>query len=378
MRAFAALLGALFPLVMPGFCSPAAALITKAAWGETPDHQKVDLYTLTNANGMKVSLSTYGAVIQSLEVPDRNGKIADIVRGFDSLAGYLVPGNSHIGAVIGRYADDIKGAQFTLEGVTYHLNPNTEAGNTIHGGLAGFDKKVWQATARDGTAPKLTLRYTSPDGEEHFPGTLSVTVTYTLEPDNALRLDYRATTDKPTVLNLTNHAYFNLKGHDQGDILDHRLTMMSDTVNLADENRLVTGATQPVKGTAFDFTRPMTIGQHINDTDLQIASGPGYDQSFILRGKPGSLRLVARVDEPRSGRVMEVLTTQPAIQLYTANGAKPVTGGKGGATYFQHGAFCLETEHYPDAPNHPDFPATELKPGQIFHEVTVFNFPRPK
>jgi aldose 1-epimerase len=378
MRVSASLLTASFLLVLLGFCSPAAAHITRASWGETPDHQKADLYTLTNANGMKVSLSTYGAVIQSLEIPDRNGKMIDIVRGFDSLAGYLVPGNSHIGAVIGRYADDIKGAQFTLEGVTYHLNPNTEAGNTIHGGLVGFDKKVWQATARDGAAPKLILRYTSPDGEEHFPGTLSVTVIYSLEPDNVLRLDYRATTDKPTVLNLTNHAYFNLKGHDQGDILDHRLTIMSDMVNLADENRLVTGATEPVKGTAFDFTRPMTIGQHINDTDMQITSGPGYDQSFILRGKPGTLRLVARVEEPRSGRVMEVLTTQPAIQLYTANGAKPLTGGKGGATYLQHGAFCLETEHYPDAPNHPDFPTTELKPGRIFHEVTVFRFPKPK
>lgn len=376
MRAIAGLLA--FLLVMPGFCSSAAAHITSIAWGETPDHQKVDLYTLANANGMTVKLSTYGAVIQSLEVPDRNGKMADIVRGFDSLAGYLVPGNSHIGAVIGRYADDIKGAQITLEGVTYHLNPNTDAGNTIHGGLAGFDKKVWQAAAHDGPAPSLTLRYTSPDGEEHFPGTLRVTVTYTLEPDNALRLDYRATTDKPTVLNLTNHAYFNLKGHDQGDILDHRLTMMSDTVNLADENRLVTGATEPVKGTAFDFTTPMTIGRHINDTDMQISSGPGYDQNFIMRGKAGTLRLVARVEEPQSGRVMEVLTTQPGIQLYTANGAKPVTGGKGGATYFQHGAYCLETEHYPDSPNHPDFPTTELKPGETFHEVTVFSFPKPK
>lgn len=378
MTAIAAVLSASFLLVMSGLCSPAVAAITKAAWGETPDHQKVDLYTLKNANGMMVSLSTYGAVIQSLEVPDRNGKMADIVRGFDSLAGYLVPGNSHIGAVIGRYADDIKGAQFSLAGVTYHLNPNTDAGNTIHGGRIGFDKKVWHATARDGAAPSLTLRYTSPDGEEHFPGTLRVTVTYTLEPDNSLRLDYRATTDKPTVLNLTNHSYFNLKGHDQGDVLDHRLTMMSDTVNLADENRLVTGATEPVKGTAFDFTSPMTIGQHIDDSDMQIASGPGYDQNFILRGKPGTFRLVARLEEPKYGRVMEVLTTQPGIQLYTANGAKPVTGGKGGATYFQHGAVCLETEHYPDAPNHPDFPSTELMPGQIFHEVTVFRFPKPK
>jgi len=358
--------------------SPARAGITRREWGESPDHQKVTLYTLTNAHGMTVRLSTYGAVIQSLEVPDRNGRMADIVRGFDTLAGYLIPANSHIGAVIGRYADDIKGGQFALNGVPYHLNINTTAGNTIHGGVAGFDKKVWQAAAHDGAAPSLTLRYTSPDGEEHFPGNLQVTVTYTLQADNGLRLDYRATTDKATVLNLTNHAYFNLKGHDQGDVLDHRLTVMSDAVNLADENRLVTGASEPVKGTPFDFTRPMSIGRHIHDSDMQITSGPGYDQNFILRGKAGTLRRAARVEEPQSGRVMEVWTTQPSMQLYTANGDKPLTGGKGNATYFQHGAFCLETQHYADAPNHPEFPSTELKPGETFHHVTVFRFPKPK
>jgi aldose 1-epimerase len=376
LRRIAALVGASLLLAMPAFSLPAAAGITKSAWGETPDHQKVDLYTLTNANGMTVRLSTYGAVIQSLQIPDRNGKMADIVRGFDRLAGYLVPANSHIGAVIGRYADDIKGAQFTLKGVTYHLNANTTAGNTIHGGVAGFDKKVWQATAGDGAAPSLTLRYTSPDGEEHFPGTLKVTVTYTLEADNALRLDYYAIPDKTTVPNLTNHAYFNLKGHDQGDVLDHRLTVKSDSVNLADKDHLVTGATRPVKGTAFDFTTAMALGRHINDSDAQITSGPGYDQNFILRGKPGTLRLAARMEEPKSGRVMEVLTTQPSMQLYTANDPRPLTGGKGGATYFQHGAYCLETQHYADSPNHLEFPTTELKPGERFHEVTVFRFPK--
>jgi aldose 1-epimerase len=328
---------------------------------------------------MSVSLSTHGAVIQSLRVPDRNGAMADIVRGFDSLAGYLVPANSHIGAVIGRYADEIKGAKFTLAGVAYHLNANTPGGNTLHGGLAGFDKKVWQAVAHDGASPSLTLRYTSPDGEEHFPGTLRVTVTYTLEADNALRLDYRATTDKPTVLNLTNHSYFNLKGQAQGDISDTLLTVNSDTVNLADRDHLVTGASEPVKGTAFDFTHPTPIGLHIHDTgDPQMTSGPGYDQNFILRGKPGTLRLAARVEEPHSGRVMEVFTTQQTMQLYTANNAAPLKGGKGGATYVQHGAYCLETQHYADAPNHPEFPSTELKPGGTFHEVTVFRFPRPR
>jgi aldose 1-epimerase len=378
MKKATALLGASLLLAMSAPGSPASAGITRTLWGETPDHRQVHLYTLTNANGMTVKLSTYGAVIQSLKVPDRNGKPADIVRGFDSLAGYLIPGNSHIGAVIGRYADDIKGAQFTLEGVTYHLAANSAGGNTIHGGLAGFDKKVWDAEAHNGAAPSLVLSYTSPDGEEHFPATLKVTVTYTLQADNALRLDYRATTDKPTVLNLTNHAYFNLKGHDQGDVLDHRLTVMSDRVNLADQNHVVTGAAEPVAGTPFDFTGPMTIGAHIQDADPQIMSGPGYDQNFILRGKPGMLRLAATVEEPQSGRVMEVLTTQPTIQLYTANGAKPLAGGKDGATYLQHGALCLETQHYADSPNHPEFPTTELKPGDSFHEVTVFRFPKPR
>jgi aldose 1-epimerase len=373
--------GAAAAIVSVGILSalPAQARVEKKAWGETPDHRKVDLYTLTNANGMSVSLSTHGAVIQSLRVPDRNGAMADIVRGFDSLAGYLVPANSHIGAVIGRYADEIKGAKFTLAGVAYHLNANTPGGNTLHGGLAGFDKKVWQAVAHDGASPSLTLRYTSPDGEEHFPGTLRVTVTYTLEADNALRLDYRATTDKPTVLNLTNHSYFNLKGQAQGDISDTLLTVNSDTVNLADRDHLVTGASEPVKGTAFDFTHPTPIGLHIHDTgDPQMTSGPGYDQNFILRGKPGTLRLAARVEEPHSGRVMEVFTTQQTMQLYTANNAAPLKGGKGGATYVQHGAYCLETQHYADAPNHPEFPSTELKPGGTFHEVTVFRFPRPR
>jgi aldose 1-epimerase len=377
MKGFAALLGASLLLAMPIFAPPAQAKIVKTPFGETPDHRQVDLYTLTNANGMTVKLSTYGAVIQSLLVPDRNGKMADIVRGFDSLAGYLIPGNSHIGAVIGRYANRIKGAQFTLEGVTYHLAVNSAGGNSIHGGKIGFDKKVWQAVPHDGASPSLTLSYTSPDGEEGFPGTLKVTVTYTLEADNALRLDYRATTDKPTVLNLTNHAYFNLKGHDQGDVLNHRLTVMSDTITLSDENRLATGQTEKVAGTAFDFRKPMTLGRHINDSDMQIASGHGYDQNFIVRGKPGTLRLAARVEEPQSGRIMEVLTTQPGIQLYTANAAKPLTGGKGGATYLQHGAFCLETQHFADSPNHPNFPSTELKPGEQFHQVTVFRFPKP-
>jgi aldose 1-epimerase len=375
LKKYAALLGASLLLA-----APAEAKIEKIAWGETPGHQKVELYTLTNANGMTVRISTYGAVIQSLMVPDRGGKMADIVRGFDSLDGYLVPGNSHIGAVIGRYANRIKGAQFTLEGKTYHLIANSGA-NTIHGGPLGFDKRVWSAQARDGASPSVTLSYLSYDGEQNFPGNLKATVTYTLEADNALRLDYRATTDKPTVVNLTNHAYFNLKGHDQGDAMDHRLQIMADTIAASDADHISTGQFTPVKGTVFDFTTPTPIGTHVNDPDPRLRVGTGnargYDHAFVIRGEPGTLRLAARVEEPVSGRVMDVLTTQPGAQLYTANSLKPVTG-KGEAVYSTHGAFCLETEHHPDSPNRPEFPSTELKPGETYRETTVFRFPKPQ
>jgi aldose 1-epimerase len=373
VRRTAALLGASLLLVLP-----VEAKIEKAAFGETPEHEKVDLYTLTNASGMMVKLSTYGAVIQSLAVPDRGGKLADIVRGFDSLDGYLAPGGSHIGAVIGRYANRIKGAQFVLEGTTYRLIANNGP-NTLHGGPLGFDKQVWTAQPKDGSSPSLTLSYLSHDGEQNYPGTLTVTVTYTLQADNALRIDYRATTDKPTVVNLTNHAYFNLKGHDQGDVLEHRLQIMADSIVASDADHIPTGELTPVQGTIFDFTEPTPIGKNVESPDPRMTDTNnvrGYDHAFVIRGEPGTLRLAARVEEPLSGRVMEVLTTQPGAQLYTANSPRPVTG-KGGAQYTTHGAFCIETEHHPDSPNHPNFPSTELKPGETFHETTVFRFPKP-
>ena len=372
MRRTAALLGASLLLALP-----AEAKIEKAVFGETPEHQTVDLYTLANASGMVVKLSTYGAVIQSLAVPDRDGRMADIVRGFDSLDGYLAPGGSHVGAVIGRYANRIKGAQFVLEGTTYRLIANNGA-NTIHGGPLGFDKRVWTARPTDGASPSLTLSYLSSDGEQNYPGALKVTVTYTLQADNALRIDYVATTDKPTVVNLTNHAYFNLKGHDQGDVLEHRLQIMADSIAASDADHIPTGELTPVKGTIFDFIEPTPIGKNIESRDPRMGTNDarGYDHTFVIRGKPGTLRLAARIEEPASGRVMEVLTTQPGAQLYTANSLRPVAG-KGGAQYTVHGAFCIETEHHPDSPNHPNFPSTELKPGETFHETTVFRFPKP-
>ena len=354
------------------FTLPAQAKIQKSSFGETPDHRKVDLYTLTNTHGLVARISTYGGSVVGLEVPDRNGKMADIVRGFDSVSGYLVPGNSNIGALMGRYANRIKGAQFTLEGKSYHLAVNSE-GNSIHGGLTGFDKRIWSAAAHDGASPSLVLTYTSPDGEENYPGTLKVTVTYTLTADNSLSIDYRATTDRPTVLNLTNHSYFNLKGHAGGDVLQQRLQIFADTITHRDPDGTANGKLVSVKGTDFDFTKPTPIGTHINDSDPQIANPHGYDHFFIINGKAGTLRLGARVEEPTSGRVLEMLTTQPGVQLYTANAAIQFPG-KGGVQYLPHTAFCLETQHSNNSPNISDFPSTELKPGEHFHEVTVFRF----
>ncbi|HUE65439.1 MAG TPA: aldose epimerase family protein [Rhizomicrobium sp.] len=354
------------------FAVPAHATIERTQFGETPDHKKVDLYTLTNVHGLVARISTYGGAVVALEVPDRNGKLADIVRGFDSVSGYLVPSNSNIGALMGRFANRIKGAQFTLEGKTYHLAVNSE-GNSIHGGLIGFDKRVWSAVAHDGPSPSLSLTYVSPDGEEHYPGTVKVTVTYTLTADNSLNIDYGATTDRPTVLNLTNHSYFNLKGHADGDVLQHRMQIFANTMTHRDSDGTANGKIEPVKGTDFDFTKPTPISTHINDSNPQIAGPQGYDHFFIINGKAGTLRLGARVEEPTTGRVLEMLTTQPGVQLYTAN-ALIEFPGKGGVRYLPHTAFCLETQHSNNSPNIPEFPSTELKPGQHFHEVTVFRF----
>jgi aldose 1-epimerase len=347
---------------------PSHAAVTRVNWGETADHQRVDLYTLSNAHGLSARIATIGGVIVELRVPDRQGRSADIVRGFDTLDDYANPAKDphFYGSLVGRYANIIDGARFTLDGRVHELIANSGR-NTLHGGPVGFNRRVWSAVARDGSSPRLTLRYTSPDGENNFPGTLQVTVIYTLTADDTLRIDYRASTDKPTILNLTNHSYFNLKGHAAGDVLDHELQIMADEVSQRD------GRIEPVRGTALDFTRPSRIGAHIDDGDPRLGAARGYNQNYIIRGRPGTLRTAARVVEPESGRVMEVLTTQPGMMLYTANLATPVVG-KGGAQYLAHGAVCLETQHYPNSANIKAFPSTELRPRQQFHEVTVFRF----
>jgi aldose 1-epimerase len=352
----------------------AEAKIVKASWGETADHQKADIYTLTNARGMSARITNYGAFLVSLNVPDRKGKMADVVLGYDRLEEYT-HGTTY-GAVIGRFANRIGGAQFTLEGKTFHLKANAGP-NNIHGGPVGFSNHIYNATMLDGKSPSLILQMISPDGDQGFPGNLNFTVIYTLTANNALRIDYRATTDKPTVLNPTNHSYFNLKGAGKGDVLGHRVQVLSDAVTPTDANHMATGEVMKVSGTGFDFTKPKALGKDINGPDPAIIATPGYDINFIVRGQPGKLRPAAHVVEPESGRVMDVWTTQPGIQLYLPNNDKPLIG-KGGAQYIKRGAFCLETQHFANAPNIPAFPTTELKPGQIFYQVTSFRFSTAK
>lgn len=338
-------------------------------FGRLADGTAVEIFTLTNASGLEARIMTYGAILVSLKVPDRNGVPADVNLGFDSLAGYLGT-HPYFGAVIGRYANRIAKARFSLDGVEYRLAPNNN-GNTLHGGIKGFDKVVWKAEpvkVAYGTGVKLT--YLSKDMEEGFPGNLSVTVIYTLTDTNELEIRYEATTDKATPVNLTNHAYWNLKGEGQGDVLGHRLQIEADKITAVDSaaNLIPTGEIVPVAGTPFDFTSPHAIGERIAKVE------GGYDHNFVLRSGGGALALAARVEEPESGRVLEIWTDQPGIQLYTGNFLDGTVVGKGGKAYGKHFAFCLETQHFPDSPNQPNFPTTILRPGQTYRMVTIHKF----
>jgi aldose 1-epimerase len=352
-------------------CMPKKEVLKQDKFGVLPDGRGVALYTLSNAHGMEVAISTYGATIVSIKVPDRNGKIADVVLGFDSLDGYLTK-EPYFGAVVGRYGNRIAKGSFTLDGATYTLARNNGE-NSLHGGLKGFDKQVWlgrAVTSNDG--PGVELMYLSKDGEEGFPGNLTATVTYTLTANNELKIDYAATTDKDTVLNLTNHSYFNLAGQGNGDILDHIVAIDADRFTPVDATLIPTGELRSVAGTPFDFRKPMAIGARIDDPDQQIKLGGGYDHNFVLNHSDGML--AARVTDPKSGRTLIVLTTQPGVQFYTANFLDGTIHGKGGAVYGRRSAFCLETQHFPDSPNQPGFPTVVLKPGEKFHSTTVFRF----
>jgi aldose 1-epimerase len=350
----------------------------KSSFGKTPDGQDVDLYTLTNKNGVEAAISTYGGVVVSLKVPDRDGKLGDVVLGFDSVDGY-VSDKSYFGAIIGRYGNRIGHGQFSLDGKTYTLAKNNGE-NTLHGGNKGFNKAVWTAKeipAKDGQALELT--YLSKDSEEGFPGNLHVRVVYTLTDSNALRIDYSATTDKDTVVNLTNHSYFNLAGPGSGDILGDVLTIEADKFTPVDAGLIPTGELRDVAGTPFDFRKPTAIGTSINSDDEQIKLGGGYDHNFVLRRKMGApISLAARVVDPKTGRVLEVWTTEPGIQFYTGNFLDGSAHGKGGISYAKRSAFCLETQHFPDSPNKPKFPSTELKPGKRYHTTTIYRFSTEK
>lgn len=354
--------------------------ITKADFGQTPDGTPVQIYTLRNAHGAEARIMTYGGIVQSLKVPDKSGHFADVVLGFDNLEGYVNPNYvkncPYFGALIGRYGNRIANGEFTLEGKTYHL-PKNNGPNCLHGGIVGFDKVVWTARPMDTSeGPALILTYLSKDGEEGFPGNLMVTAIYTLTDDNALKLEFSATTDKPTVVNLTHHSYFNLKGQGNGDILDHKVYINADKFTPVDSNLIPTGELRPVAGTPFDFLKPTAIGARINDTNNeQIKYAGGYDDNWVLnKPEPGALSLAARVVEPTTGRTMEVWTTSPGMQFYTGNFLDGTLTGKDGKVYKHRYAFCMEPQHYPDSPNHPDFPTTELKPGQTYHNTIIYKF----
>ena len=366
---------ALVGLAITAVCaSTANRSITKEPFGKTNEGIAVDLYTLTNANGAELKITTYGGIVVSLKVPDRNGKLDDVVLGYDNLAGYLKNNGPYLGALIGRYANRIAKGRFSLNGTEYHLAQNNGE-NHLHGGVRGFDKVVWSGRplrVRNGVA--LALSYVSKDGEEGYPGNLSVKVVYTLTDTNELRIEYSATTDKRTIINLTHHSYFDLAGQGNGDILKHQLFINANQFTPTDAGSIPTGELRKVRGTPFDFTRLTAIGARIDQNDEQLKFGRGYDHNFVLKKNGRSLTLAARAFEPTTGRVMEVFTTEPGIQLYTGNFLDGSIIGKDGKVYNRHYGFCLEAQHFPDSPNEPAFPSVVLTPGRRYAQTTIYRF----
>ena len=338
-------------------------------FGRTPEGAEVKIYTLSNTKGMTVKITEYGGIITELWVPDRNGKPGDVVLGFDNLDRYL-KGHPFFGAIAGRVANRIAKGKFTLDGKEYTLAVNNGP-NHLHGGLKGFDKRVWKSRSLRGLSREVAVEftYTSPDGEEGYPGTLKAKVIYTLTDDNELRIDYEATTDKPTIVNLTNHSYFNLA--ESGSILDHVLMINADRYTAADDTLIPTGDLALVKGTGLDFTQPRRIGDRIAD---YMSFAKGYDHNFVLNSGGRAMAMAARVSEPKSGRVMEVWTTEPGVQLYCGNHLDGSLTGVGGMVYQQHTGLCLETQHFPDSINKPSFPSVVLRPGQTFKSTTALRF----
>jgi len=342
--------------------------IVKESFGQTPDGEQVDLYTLTNANGLRAKITNYGAILVSLEVPDKGGKLADVTLGYDELDKYIKKG-AFFGATAGRYANRIGKAKFVLDGVEYKLAANNGE-NHLHGGIKGFDKVMWDAQeVRDADAVGVRMAYMSKDGEEGYPGNLACVVTYTLTKKDELKISYEALTDKPTVVNLTNHSYWNLAGQGNGDVLGHEVMLAADKYTVVDKGLIPTGEIRSVKDSPLDFTKAMAIGSRIKQVDIG-----GYDHNYVLNSGGGKLALCARVYEKNSGRVMEIYTTEPGVQFYTGNFLDGSITGKAGKVYKKHYGFCLETQHFPDSPNKPKFPSVVLRPGEKYTTETIHKF----
>lgn len=354
--------------------SPREPTLSRAPFGTLPDGRPVQLFTLTNAHGVEVRFIDYGGIILSVRTPDRTGQLDDITLGYDSLAGYL-RSTPYFGALIGRYGNRIAKGRFTVDGTTYTLATN-DGPNHLHGGVRGFDKVLWHAEPfRDARGVGAVLTYVSRDGEEGYPGNLAVRVTYTLTNDDALVFEYHATTDRATPVNLTQHTYWNLAGPGRTTILDHQLTLSASHFTPIDSTLIPTGEIRDVAGTPFDFRAPTTIGARIGERDDQLRFGRGYDHNWVLDRAPAdTLAFAARVYEPRSGRVLEVSTTEPGVQFYSGNFLDGTLTGKGGVVYAHRTGLCLETQHYPDSPNHPNFPSTILRPGTTYHSTTQYRF----
>ena len=364
--------GALGSLTCCGSIGNKGMSITSEPFGTTKDGQKVDLYTLKNSQGMEAKITNYGGIVVSLTAPDKAGKFADVVLGFDKFSDYETR-NPFFGAITGRYANRIAKGKFKLNGEEYKLAVNNGP-NALHGGKVGFDKKIWNASrVSRSNGVGLELTYTSPDGEEGYPGNLKCKVTYVLTNANALEISYSASTDKATVVNLTNHSYFNLAGEGSGVITGHEVTINADYYTPTDDGLIPTGERAPVRGTPLDFTSAQKIGSRIDSDFPALKQGLGYDHNFILSGGSG-LKNAVKVKDPKSGRVMEVLTTEPGVQFYTSNHMSKIAGAKNGHTYnFRH-AYCFETQHFPDSPNHPEFPTTVLNPGDTYQHTCIYKF----
>ena len=351
--------------------------VTKQSFGKTAAGENVDLYILKNVHGMETRITNYGGIVVSLTAPDRNGAYADVVLGFNDLESYLTKNDPYLGAIIGRYGNRIAKGSFKLSGVEYKLAVNNGE-NHLHGGIKGFDKVLWTGKEmRTPNGPAVVLTYVSKDGEEGYPGNLRVRVTYTLTNKDELKIDYFATTDKATVLNLTHHSYFNLLGEGNGDILQHQVTINGARFLPTDSGSIPTGELAKVAGTPFDFLKSTAIGARINQEHEQLKFGNGYDHTWVINGRPGTLRLAATATESSQGRVMEVWTTEPGVQFYTGNFLNGSLTGKAGKPYPRRSGFCLETQHYPDSPNQPSFPTTTLRRGVPYRSTTIYRFRRP-